>query len=189
MKEFKVSEFSAYVSVLNSVKSESIKDELKRQNNVLNGLQDVPADKRNALRLSCKLARLESLKARVIAAYKKEVENYLFSCKEYTERQTATLNKAVASFAESKEDALTFVSWVIDNNILASAPVIDTERRLLSYLESIYKDYIKGKTKANEEKERKTKEAQEAEKAMETLLSSNIDVLQLLREKLEKKDK
>lgn len=189
MGEFKVSEFSAYVSVLNSVKSESIKDELKRQNNVLNGLQDVPADKRNALRLSCKLARLESLKARVIASYKKEVENYLFSCKEYTERQTATLNKAVASFAESKEDALTFVSWVIDNNILASAPVIDTERRLLSYLENLYKNYIKGKTKANEEKERKTKEAQEAEKAMRTLLEANVDVLQLLREKLEKKDK
>ena len=149
----------------------------------------MPADKRNALRLSCKLTRLENLKARVIAAHKKEVENYLFSCKEYTERQAATLNKAVASFAESKEDALTFISWVIDNNVLSSAPVIDTERRLLSYLESLYKDYIKGKTKANEEKERKTKEAQEAEKAMQILLSSNVDVLQMLREKLEKKDK
>lgn len=188
MKKFNVSEFSAYVSVLNSVKNKSIKDELKRQNNVLNGLQDVPADKRNALHLSCKLARLESLKARVIAAYKEEVESYLYSCKDYTERQTATLNKAVASFAESKEDALTFVSWVLDNDILSKAHILDTERRLLSYLESLYKEYIKGKTKANEEKSRKEREAQEAEKAMQTLLSSNVDVLKLLREKLEKKD-
>lgn len=188
MKTFKISEFSAYISVLNSVKNESLKNELKRQNGVLETLEDVPADKRNALRLSCRLVRLESLKAQINSAYKKEVENYLINCDEFTEKQTAVLNKAVASYAESKEDALTFVSWVLDNDILSKTPILDTERRLLSYLDTLYKEYIKGKTKANEEKTRKEREAQEAEKAMQTLLSSNVDVLKLLREKLEKKD-
>lgn len=188
MKNFSISEFSAYTSVLNSTKNECLKNELKRQGGVLETLGDVPGNKRNALRLSCRLARLEALKAQILSAYKKEVEGYLMNCKEFTEMQTAVLNKAVASFAESKEDALTFVSWVIDNNVLNNAPVLDTERRLLSFLESLYKDYIKGKTKANEEKARKEREAQEAEKAMQTLLASNVDVLKLLREKLEKKD-
>lgn len=188
MKNFSISEFSAYVSVLNSVKNESLKNELKRQNGVLETLEDVPADKRNALRLSCRLARLETLKVQILSAYKKEVEGYLMNCKEFTEMQTAVLNKAVASYAESKEDALTFVSWVLDNDILSKAPILDTERRLLSYLDSLYKEYIKGKTKANEEKARKEREAHEAEKAMQTLLASNVDVLKLLREKLEKKD-
>lgn len=188
MKNFSISEFSAYISVLNSVKNESLKNELKRQNGVLETLEDVPADKRNALRLSCRLARLETLKAQILSAYKKEVEGYLMNCKEFIEMQTAVLNKAVASYAESKEDALTFVSWVLDNDILSKAPILDTERRLLSYLDSLYKEYIKGKTKANEEKARKEREAQEAEKAMQTLLASNVDVLKLLREKLEKKD-
>ena len=150
MKKFSISEFSAYISVLNNVKGEILKNELKRQNGVLGTLGDVPVDKRNALRLSCRLARLETLKVQILSAYKKEVEGYLMNCKEFAEMQTAVLNKAVASYAESKEDALTFVSWVIDNDILSKAPILDTERRLLSYLDSLYKEYIKGKTKANE---------------------------------------
>ena len=77
---------------------------------------------------------------------------------------------------------------MLDNDILSKAPILDTERRLFSYLDSLYKEYIKGKTKANEEKARKEREAQEAENAMQTLLASNVDVLKLLREKLEKKD-
>ena len=145
MKNFSISEFSAYISVLNNVKGESLKNELKRQCGVLETLGDVPEDKRNALRLSCRLARLETLKVQILSAYKKEVEGYLMNCKEFTEMQTAVLNKAVASYAESKEDALTFVSWVLDNDILSKAPILDTERRLLSYLDSLYKEYIKGK--------------------------------------------
>lgn len=186
-KEFNICEFSAFINALSAKKSELLKDEIRRQTNILNGLEDAPKDKANALRLSCKLQRLAVLKAKVNKLYKVEEERFILSCNEFATAQVVALNKIVGAFAESKEDALPFVSWVVDNEKLNGAPVMDTEKRVQSFLCELYKDYIKAKSAKTRQDAEKAKAKDAAENALQLLLSGDAESLKALKEKLEAK--
>ena len=126
------------------------------------------------------LSKLAAAKKAAADNYKAAENNYLLQTSVGSTQYLVVL-KAVAEFAAIKEDK-GFLLWIKANGVLESINevVADTPTRLLSWLNSSYDSYIKGRKEANNRKAAAAAAKAARAKALADLKESGVSLDEIL---------